>query len=345
MPLSMKKRDYCFDNLKCILIFLAVLGHLLTISPEWNGWNDSLYRLIYSFHMPVFLFVTGWFAVYKRRTVIFHLAYLYFLFQTLHRVLLHGLLEGEPIVLVYTTPSWSLWYLLVSLLFYLLIPLFNLRGKRRRTCVLLLFFFLSVCYGLDPEIGKFLSLGRFFSFLPFFALGYYARDYKRAILSFSNRPVCLALTAGVAAATVYLLRYCTLPNAVFYGSHSFEALDTDIFTKLFVQMLACLWLAFLLLVVVPHLDRRIPVVSVVGKNTLAIYLLHAIPVKLLEHFSLTADFTPWQTLLTAVLILLAFGNEPMGRLFHRLFTGWWLEKLWNKMEPKANPQNHFEQND
>jgi len=107
MPLSMKKRAYCFDNLKCILIFLAVLGHLLTLSPEWGGWNESLYRLIYSFHMPVFLFITGWFAVYKRRTIIFHLAYLYFLFQTIHRVFFHGLLVGEPIVLNYTTPSWS----------------------------------------------------------------------------------------------------------------------------------------------------------------------------------------------------------------------------------------------
>ena len=87
MPLSMKKRAYCFDNLKCILIFLAVLGHLLTLSPEWGGWNDAIYRLIYSFHMPVFLFITGWFAVYKRRTIIFHLAYLYLLFQTIHRVL------------------------------------------------------------------------------------------------------------------------------------------------------------------------------------------------------------------------------------------------------------------
>lgn len=341
MPLSMKKRAYCFDNLKCILIFLAVLGHLLTLSPPWNGWNEALYRLIYAFHMPVFLFITGWFAVYKRRTIIFHLAYLYFLFQTIHRVFFHGLLPGEPIVFTYTTPSWSLWYLVVCLLCYLLIPLFNLRGKRRRSCVLALFFFLSVCYGLDPDIGKYLSLGRFFSFLPFFALGYYARDWEKEILSFRNRSVTLALTLGVGAATVYLLFFCQLPKEAFYGSLSFQYLGIDIVTKLLIQVLACLFLAFFLLVLAPRLDRRIPVVSTVGKNTLAVYLLHAFPVKLMEHFQVTVDFTPLHTLTAAVVILLAMGNDSMGRFFNRVFTGRWLEKLWNKMEPKENRKNHY----
>jgi len=343
MPLSMKKRAYCFDNLKCILIFLAVLGHLLTLSPEWGGWNEALYRLIYSFHMPVFLFITGWFAVYKRRTIIFHLAYLYFLFQTIHRVFFHGLLVGEPIVLNYTTPSWSLWYLMVSLFFYLLIPLFNVRGKRRRSCVLILFLFLSVCYGLDPDIDKYLSLGRFFSFLPFFALGYYARDWEQKIRTFRNRPVQLLLTLGVLAATVYLLFFCQLPKAAFYGSHPFEKLGIGILTKFLIQVLALLWLFFFLLVLAPRLDRRIPVVSTVGKNTLAVYLLHAFPVKLIDHFGLAASFTPLHTLALAMVILLVLGNDPVGRFFNRFFTGRWIEKLWNKMEPKQNRRNHYDE--
>ncbi len=343
MPLSMKPRDHCFDSLKCILIFLAVLGHLLTLSPAWGGWNDSLYRVIYSFHMPVFLFITGWFAVYKRRTIIFHLLYLYFLFQTLHCVIFRGLLKDDPILLEYTTPSWSLWYLMVCLFCYLLIPLFNLRGKRRRGCVLALFFFLSVFYGLDPTIGKFLSLGRVFSFLPFFALGYYAKDYKDTILHFSKKPVSVALTLGVLAATVYLAFFCRFPNAMFYGSHSFERLGCGVATKLLIQAIACLWLAFFLLVVAPALNRKIPVMSTAGKNTLAVYLLHAFPLKLMGHFELTANFTPLHTLLTALVILLAFGNDTMGRLFSRLFTGWWLEKLWNKMEPRKYSVNHYDQ--
>ena len=82
--------------------------------------------------------------------------------------------------------------------------------------------------------------------------------------------------------------------------------------------------------------------STAGKNTLAVYLLHAFPLKLMKYFGLTANFTPLHTLAAALIILLVFGNDVMGRVFSRLFTGWWLEKLWNKMEPKKHIVNHYD---
>lgn len=54
------RRDARFDNLKGILIFLVVFGHLLElVGGPAAAW---LYRLIYSFHMPAFVFCSGWFA-------------------------------------------------------------------------------------------------------------------------------------------------------------------------------------------------------------------------------------------------------------------------------------------
>ena len=51
----------------------------------------------------------------------------------------------------------------------------------------------------------------------------------------------------------------------------------------------------------------------------------------------------WFVLAVAVVILLVFGNDPMGRFFNKFFTGRWIEKLWNKMEPKANRKNHYDE--
>ena len=45
-------RNYRMDNIRCILIFLVVFGHMLTWIPE----ADTPYRIIYLFHMPAFLF-------------------------------------------------------------------------------------------------------------------------------------------------------------------------------------------------------------------------------------------------------------------------------------------------
>ena len=56
-----KERDYYFDNLKAVLIFLVVLGHFLLPIHD-NAVLVILKRLIYVFHMPLFVFVSGYFA-------------------------------------------------------------------------------------------------------------------------------------------------------------------------------------------------------------------------------------------------------------------------------------------
>ena len=75
-----KQRLYGYDNVKFILIFLVVLGHLLEISNPFPG-KDVLYKLIYSCHMPVFIFISGFFAKFHGNKIVFHLIYPYLLFQ------------------------------------------------------------------------------------------------------------------------------------------------------------------------------------------------------------------------------------------------------------------------
>lgn len=56
----MKERIAYIDYIKAIAIFLVVMGH--TISLLWgteNGSDEIIYRIIYSFHMPLFMFVSG----------------------------------------------------------------------------------------------------------------------------------------------------------------------------------------------------------------------------------------------------------------------------------------------
>ena len=61
-----KERDYFFDNLKAVLIFLVVLGHFL-LPIHGESVLVVVKRLIYVFHMPLFVFVSGYFAkkIYK----------------------------------------------------------------------------------------------------------------------------------------------------------------------------------------------------------------------------------------------------------------------------------------
>ncbi len=63
------KRDYQFDNIKCIMMILVVLGHALThLYAKGLGTFPTkyLYSAIYAFHMPMFIFIAGYFS--KRTT-------------------------------------------------------------------------------------------------------------------------------------------------------------------------------------------------------------------------------------------------------------------------------------
>lgn len=57
-----RQRDYLFDNYKVLLIILVIIGHFT--EPSYHN-NDFLYILkwlIVSFHMPAFIFISGYFS-------------------------------------------------------------------------------------------------------------------------------------------------------------------------------------------------------------------------------------------------------------------------------------------
>ena len=54
------ERNYKMDNIKAFLIFLVVLGHLLELVPGQK--SEWLYYVIYTFHMPAFVYITGYFS-------------------------------------------------------------------------------------------------------------------------------------------------------------------------------------------------------------------------------------------------------------------------------------------
>ena len=115
------EREYFVDNLRFILIFLAVLGHLLTITSPFAG-SKFLYKIIYSFHMPAFVFIFGYYAKFNIKRIVFHRIVPYIRFQTfvftVYRIVL-----GLETNLQSTTPYWSLWFLLICAIFQFLLPL------------------------------------------------------------------------------------------------------------------------------------------------------------------------------------------------------------------------------
>lgn len=135
----MKERNLKLDNAKGILITLVVIGHmLLPIQGTTRGVTNFFY-MIYAFHMPAFVFISGLLAqrIYTRvpkphfnwrrwcSTLWLYLLFQFILFFS--EIPAYGRTTRFPDFL---HTSGAPWYLLALLLWYRMIPFFaGCRGK------------------------------------------------------------------------------------------------------------------------------------------------------------------------------------------------------------------------
>ena len=327
----MTQRSQGFDNVKALLIFLVVLGHVLECCPSWGGLNSGLYRLIYSFHMPAFLFFSGWFARLKPRDLVFRLVYLYLLFQVLYQLFARFVLQNSTQSLQFTTPYWLLWYLPVLIFCHLLLPLLEVRNPRRKTAVVLCCVGVALVAGFDARIGYYLSLGRLCSFLPYFVLGHYAGQWHQRQAPALNPRWAAVSGLGVALAGALTWMVLPLSRKVLWGAEGFEEIGAPWWTEVVALTVALVWIAFLVRVLLPLLNRPIPLVTALGRGTLPVFLLHGFVIQWLKHQQLLAQATPLHALGLSLVLVAALGNPLTARLFQRLCTGWWLEQLWNRL--------------
>ena len=59
----LKTRIKAFDFLKFFAIFLVIWGHVIQYFLSSDYSDELVYRIIYSFHMPLFMMVSGYFSV------------------------------------------------------------------------------------------------------------------------------------------------------------------------------------------------------------------------------------------------------------------------------------------
>lgn len=58
-----KARIKAFDILKLYAIFLVLWGHSIQYFLSSNFYDEPMYRIIYSFHMPLFMMISGYFSI------------------------------------------------------------------------------------------------------------------------------------------------------------------------------------------------------------------------------------------------------------------------------------------
>ena len=315
------ERNHQWDNIKFALIFLVITAHGMELFLA--GKVLALYKVVYSFHMPAFIFVTGKFARFDRAKVAKHLILPYFVFQTLYLVFDAKVLSGSEITLQYTTPYWILWYLFAIIVYYLLLPVLPEKGSKASCILLAASVAVALLAGFEKTLGYFMSLSRIVVFAPFFLWGYYDDALRERIKEKATGRVCEITTVVISALAViagecYIIK-AAVPAGLLYGSNSYAACKSTILARAIAMITAAAWIV-LIKRVVPK--KEIPIISALGQNTLPVFLIHGFVMRLAKYYHIFHYSQKLNFLLACILalvLILALGNKYVGKAFRKLF--------------------------
>ena len=315
-------RSARMDNLKCMLMACVVLGHLLELQE--GRLTDCVYLTIYAFHMPLFVWATGYFAKPADQRCLRTLVLPYLVFQMLYSFQSgwdYGMDELKIL-----EPFWLMWFLMALFLWRLILPLVDVHTVRSQAKVLGATFALSLLTGWSHELRFVLSFQRMMALLPLFLLGYYCRQWQEEISAWwddcgtwRRNLIRLVLGLGVLLAVVLIcVNRERLVREWFYFKYPYGDEGGSALMRAGLTLYALVWLGFFLSVMP---NRSVPLLTAMGRNTLPVYLLHGFVVKSLEYHGVYERVgQPWLlTLGLWAIMMLAFASPPVGRLIRRCF--------------------------
>ncbi|ATD56826.1 hypothetical protein BTM21_03280 [Clostridium chauvoei] len=196
------KRNYLLDNLKVLLIFCVVFGHVIEYYINQSQILKGIYIFIYIFHMPLFVFISGYFSknIEKiSKSAIKGLLLPYIIFNMIWYTAVYiGTREFMFSVLY---PGWTLWYLL-SLFFWRI----SLKHLINIKYILPISFIFGLLIGLLPGGSSVLSISRTITFLPFFLLGYYTRENHLDKIKEKNKLISTIIIIIFICITFYVVK-------------------------------------------------------------------------------------------------------------------------------------------
>jgi fucose 4-O-acetylase-like acetyltransferase len=281
----MNERNEAFDAIKGLLIVFVILGHVLLGSISENLGRE----IIYFFHMPLFLAVTGYFVkdtllkqapldILKKYTHRMLIPFIVaFIFYTTVTLFLGDSLTFKTVVAKFLYPYYHLWYVPAVMLFIFYIKILESIPRTSSALVLVFFSLLVVFFEghgqhmHDGTVYKLLGDKRFYYFFIYFYAGYYL----------SSRQLNIDKDMTLSIFVIGLLCYGYSDNAFLIGLG---------------KSVANISMILLLLSSFKNAVYKSSFLGVIGKVSLPIYLWHVLPLIILkklpisvfEYYSLSA---------------------------------------------------------
>lgn len=316
--MRVNERNYLLDNLKAILIFFVVFGHVIEYYVMDSNSLRAIYIFIYVFHMPLFVFISGYFS---KKTKGIHdsvntLLIPYIIFNLIWYTAVY-LKTGDAMFSV-INPGWTLWYL-ISLFFWRIILPYIINIKH----IVWISFALGLIIGVLPIDSTILSFSRTVVYMPFFLLGVFATEKDLDKIKKYKKIIPSILLIGVLLATMYISFYTDVSHKFLYNSNSYEAVNLTIIRGVILRVFSYLGAMSLIFSSINIVTRKKQFYSYIGKATMPVYLLHIYLVILVYAF-----IPKWNMgvirnviiLISPILIVYVLSHKYIDKTYKEVFS-------------------------
>ena len=285
---DIKKRNELLDFLRGFAIILVVFGHSIQYGSGANYsmdnfFNNIVVKIIYSFHMPLFMLISGflfYYAVSKRNffeivksrfiTLIIPIAIwtiLFFVTLNLAKQNFSMLLNIKELIITGLHTLWFLWAV-----FYCSFSVIIIRKFFKDSIIMYLLIFLVMFF--IPNIFNF----HLYSYMyPYFVVGYFYNKYEKKV-QISKKMytyVCIVSTVLYTVLTFFYNRdsYIYTSRYSILGTNWSNQLLIDIYRTV-IGFVGSIFVISLLKLIYPFLSKYIiEPVAKLGVNSLGLYVL------------------------------------------------------------------------
>ncbi|KDN77218.1 membrane protein [Streptomyces olindensis] len=268
------QRDAFFDNAKYLAIVLVAVGHAWEPLRDGSRAVSALYMVVYAFHMPAFIIVSGYFSRSfdagpgRIRRLVTGLAVPYVVFETAYTLFTRWTDQEPDRPVSLLDPLYLTWFLAALFIWRLTTPVW-----RQVRWPLPLALVIAMLATLSPSIGNDLDLQRTLQFLPYFVLGLLLRPEHFQLV---RRRAVRVLAVPVFACAV-AVAYWAVPRmtgAWFYHRDSAEELAAPSWYGPVMTLVTFGCSLVLVACFLAWVPGRRAWFTVLGAGTLYGYLLH-----------------------------------------------------------------------
>lgn len=332
-----RSHDYWIDNIKGVLMIAVVLGHLTSLMRGMYPSMRFVYDLINTFHMGAFMMISGYLS--KRRIdqkdyigVINKNVVPYLVSQVLLycfcAIFARGLEAATATFFNSTTfslfiPLYQLWYLFAIIVYVFLTSV--IKPNRHPLLFLCGALLLSLACGYFRQVQVF-KMTKILSFYFFFLLGYLMPE--KVMDTLRKKRWLMAVAVLIWIGFVFFISnedWCYRINKVYALSSSYAGcgpLYNDI-PAVVGRLLILVLVPFIALAFFSLCPRGKNPLSKLGKNSMYIYILHALFVVVLRvahyKYGILESLTTWWAqalfLIGGVVLTFILGSEWVKKLF------------------------------